>query len=124
MKRKEIKILLAEDNRVNQMVFLSVLQKLGYGASLAINGLEALKALDKDDYDLIFMDCQMPEMDGYEATRQIRAGKWHQPRIIAITANIMHGDDEICRGAGMDDYMSKPVRTENLREIIDRWLPR
>jgi signal transduction histidine kinase/DNA-binding response OmpR family regulator len=103
-KKKEIKILLAEDNRINQMVFLSLLQKLGYGANLAINGVEVLKALNKDDYDLIFMDCQMPEMDGYEATRQIRAGKWHQPRIIAITANIMHGDDEICRGAGMDDF--------------------
>jgi signal transduction histidine kinase/DNA-binding response OmpR family regulator len=123
-KKKEIKILLAEDNRINQMVFLSLLQKLGYGANLAINGVEVLKALNKDDYDLIFMDCQMPEMDGYEATRQIRAGKWHQPRIIAITANIMHGDDEICRGAGMDDYMAKPARIEKLREIIDRWLPR
>jgi signal transduction histidine kinase/CheY-like chemotaxis protein len=123
LKKKEIKILLAEDNRINQMVFLSLLQKLGYGASLAINGVEVLKALNTDDYDLIFMDCQMPEMDGYEATRQIRAGKWHQPRIIAITANIMHGDDEICRGAGMDDYMSKPARIEKLREIIERWLP-
>ena len=122
--KKEIKILLAEDNRINQMVFLSVLQKLGYGASLAINGLEVLQAMNKDDYDLIFMDCQMPEMDGYEATRQIRAGKWRQPRIIAITANIMHGDDECCRGAGMDDYMSKPVRIEKLREMMDRWLPR
>ena len=87
-------------------------------------GVEVLKALNKDDYYLIFMDCQMPEMDGYEATRQIRAGKWHQPRIIAITANIMHGDDEICRGAGMDDYMTKPARIEKLREIIERWLPR
>jgi PAS domain S-box-containing protein len=124
VKKKEIKILLAEDNRINQMVFLSLLQKLGYGASLAINGVEVLKALNKDDYDLIFMDCQMPEMDGYEATRQIRAGKYHQPRIIAITANIMHGDDVICRGAGMDDYMTKPARIEKLREIIDRWLLR
>jgi CheY-like chemotaxis protein len=122
-KRKEIKILLAEDNRINQMVFLSLLQKLGYGASVAVNGLEVLKALDKDDYDLIFMDCQMPEMDGYETTRQIRAGKWRQPRIIAITANIMHGDDEICRDAGMDDYMPKPARIEKLREIMERWLP-
>jgi len=123
VKRKEIKILLAEDNRINQMVFLSLLQKLGYGASLAVNGVEVLKALDEDEYDLIFMDCQMPEMDGYEATRQIRKGTQHQPRIIAITANAMHGDDETCRGVGMDDYMSKPVRAEKLREMLDRWLP-
>ena len=122
--KKEIKILLAEDNRINQMVFLGVLQKLGYGADLAINGVEAVKAMTKADYDVIFMDCQMPEMDGYEATRQIRAGKWHQPRIIAITANIMHGDDEKCRGAGMDDYLAKPVRIEKLREMLERWLPR
>jgi CheY-like chemotaxis protein len=121
--KKEIKILLAEDNKINQMVFLGVLQKLGYGADLANHGLEAVKAMSKAEYDVIFMDCQMPEMDGYEATRQIRAGKWHQPRIIAITANIMHGDDEKCRGAGMDDYMAKPVRIERLREMLDRWLP-
>ena len=122
--KKEIKILLAEDNRINQMVFLGVLQKCGYGADLAINGVEVIKAMHKDEVDLIFMDCQMPEMDGYEATRQIRAGQWHQPRIVAITANIMHGDDEKCRGAGMDDYMAKPVRIEKLREMLERWLPR
>ena len=72
---------------------------------------------------MILMDCQMPEMDGYEATRRIRAGKWAQPRIVAVTANVMKGDDELCRAAGMDDYMSKPVRIEKLREIIEQWLP-
>ena len=121
--KKEIRILLAEDNRINQMVSLNFLQKLGYNANLAINGLEVLKALDEAPYDLILMDCQMPEMDGYEATRQIRAGQWQQPRIVAMTANAMQGDDELCLAAGMDDYMSKPVRIEKLREIIERWLP-
>jgi CheY-like chemotaxis protein len=80
--------------------------------------------MSKDEYDIIFMDCQMPEMDGYEATRQIRKGKWHQPRIIAITANVMAGDAEVCRGVGMDDYMSKPVRIEKLCEMLERWLPK
>ncbi len=121
--KKEIKMLLAEDNRVNQMVALNILQKLGYRADLAVNGLEVLKALDTIPYDLIFMDCQMPEMDGYEATRQIRAGHWSQPRIVAMTANAMKGDDELCRAAGMDDYLSKPIRIEKLREAIERWLP-
>jgi two-component system sensor histidine kinase/response regulator len=121
--KKEIKILLAEDNRINQMVSLHLLQKLGYSATLAINGVEVLKALDEAPYDLILMDCQMPEMDGYDATRHIRAGKWTQPRIVAMTAHVMKGDDELCRAAGMDDYMSKPVRIEKLREIIERWLP-
>jgi len=121
--KKEIRILLAEDNRINQMVSLNLLRKLGYSATLAINGVEVLKALDEDSYDLILMDCQMPEMDGYDATRQIRAGKWPQPRIVAMTANVMKGDDELCRAAGMDDYLSKPVRIEKLREIIERWLP-
>jgi PAS domain S-box-containing protein len=122
--KKEIKILVAEDNRINQMVSLNILQKLGYSAKLAINGLEVLKALDEAPYDLILMDCQMPEMDGYEATRQIRAGHWAQPRIVAMTANAMKGDDELCRAAGMDDYLSKPIKIEKLREAIERWLPK
>ena len=121
--KREIKILLAEDNRINQMVSLKLLQNLGYSATLAINGIEVLRALDAAPYDLILMDCQMPEMDGYETTRHIRAGHWQQPRIVALTANAMQGDDELCLVAGMDDYMSKPIRIEKLREIIERWLP-
>jgi len=120
--KKEIKILLAEDNRINQMVSLNLLQKLGYRATLATNGIEVLKSLDEAPYDLILMDCQMPEMDGYDATRHIRAGHWPQPRIVAMTANAMKGDDELCRAAGMDDYMAKPVRIEKLREVIERWI--
>ena len=118
-----VRILLAEDNRVNQMVALNLLKKLGFRATVAPNGTEVLKALDQNSYDLIFMDCQMPEMDGYEATRQIRAGSWQQPRIIAMTANAMEGDEELCRASGMDDYLSKPVQIEKLREVIERWLP-
>ena len=122
--KKEIKILLAEDNRINQMVSLKLLQNLGYSATLAINGAEVLKALDKAAFDLILMDCQMPEMDGYEATRQIRAGQWPQPRIVALTANAMQGDGELCLAAGMDDYLTKPIRIERLRAVIELWLPR
>lgn len=122
--KKELKILLAEDNKVNQMVAINLLKKLGYSATLAVNGVEVLKALNEAPYDLILMDCQMPEMDGYEATRHIRAGQWTQPRIVAMTANVMKGDDELCRAAGMDDYISKPVRIEKLREVIERWLPK
>ncbi|HEX4141191.1 MAG TPA: response regulator [Candidatus Methylacidiphilales bacterium] len=123
-KQEEIRILVAEDNRVNQMVALNILQKLGYSAKLAINGREVLKALEEAPYDLILMDCQMPEMDGYEATRHIRAGSGRQPRIVAMTANAMTGDEELCRAAGMDDYLSKPVRIERLKEAIERWLPK
>jgi PAS domain S-box-containing protein len=122
-KQEEIRILVAEDNRVNQMVALNILQKLGYRAKLAINGTEVLKELEAAPYDLILMDCQMPEMDGYEATRLIRAGSGRQPRIVAMTANAMSGDEELCRAAGMDDYLSKPVRIEKLKEVIARWLP-
>ena len=121
--KKELKILLAEDNKVNQMVAINLLKKLGYNTTLAVNGVEVLKALDEMPYDLILMDCQMPEMDGYETTRRIRAGQWTQPRIVAMTANVMKGDDELCRAAGMDDYMSKPIRIEKLREIIEHWAP-
>ncbi len=123
-KQEEIRIMVAEDNRVNQMVALNFLQKLGYRAKLAVNGREVLKVLEETPYDLILMDCQMPEMDGYEATRQIRAGGGRQPRIIAMTANAMKGDEELCRAAGMDDYLSKPVHIEKLKEVIERWLPK
>ena len=85
------------------MVSLKLLQNLGYSATLAINGLEVLKALDELAFDLILTDRQMPEMDGYEVnTRQIRAGQWTQPRIVALTANAMQGDAELCLAAGMD----------------------
>lgn len=115
-----LKILLAEDNLVNQKVALRILERMGYNADTAVNGVEVLRALEHDNYDLILMDVQMPEMDGLEATRQI-IQKWdaHQrPRIIAMTANAMQGDRELCMEAGMDDYISKPIRIEELTRIL------
>jgi CheY-like chemotaxis protein len=120
--RYPLQILLAEDNRVNQMLAVRLLEKMGYRADIVGNGLEAVSALDQKSYDVILMDVQMPEMDGLEATRTIRnvraldAG----PRIIAMTANAMQGDREICLEAGMNDYVSKPIRTEELASALER----
>ena len=122
--RTPVHILVAEDNRINQMVALGLLQKMGYAADLAPNGLEVLKAMQRMPYDIILMDCQMPELDGYETTRRIRAQQLvHIPRIIAMTANAIRGEEERCLAAGMDDYLSKPVRIEALRATLERWLP-
>ena len=121
--RKQTRILVAEDNVINQMVTLGQLEKLGYPADLAVNGLEVLIALRKTEYAIILMDCQMPEMDGYEATRRIRADANlpHQPNIIALTAHAMAGDSAKCLAAGMDDYISKPVKLEDLGAKLARW---
>jgi CheY-like chemotaxis protein len=117
--------LLADDNPINQKVGLSVLQKLGYRADLANNGLEVLHALDQKVYDLLFLDVQMPEMDGLEATRQI-CKRWspeRRPAIVAMTGNALMGDREKCLAAGMDDYISKPVRVAEIQAAIERWGP-
>ncbi|HPG38242.1 MAG TPA: response regulator [bacterium] len=111
-----LEILIAEDNVINQKLALRILSKLGYNADIAVNGLEAIKALKKKHYDLILMDIQMPEMDGFEATRNI-CEKWSakkRPRIIAMTANAMEGDREKCLQAGMDEYISKPIQIDDL----------
>jgi CheY-like chemotaxis protein/HPt (histidine-containing phosphotransfer) domain-containing protein len=115
-------ILIAEDNATNQKLALLMLERLGYRADVAGNGLEVLDALKRQPYDLIFMDMQMPEMDGIETTVNIRnmiPGE-KQPRIIAMTANAMRGDRELCLEAGMDDYISKPIMVNSLIDAIKR----
>ena len=115
-------VLLAEDNTVNQKVALRFLERLGYRADTVSNGLEALTTLEARHYHLVLMDLQMPEMDGLEASRQIRrrlSGD-RQPKIIALTANAMHGDRERCMAAGMDDYISKPVKLHEIETAIRR----
>lgn len=124
-RRLPLRILLADDYVVNQKVALRLLGQMGYRADVAANGLEAIQALERQPYDVILMDVQMPEMDGLEATRRICArfppGK--RPRIIAMTANAMQGDREICIKAGMDDYVSKPIRVEELIRALARCRP-
>ena len=130
--RLPLRILLCDDNAINQKVAARILQTIGYQPDLAGNGREALDALDKKPYDLIFMDVMMPEMDGLEATRAIRerqkdgaAHPNYQPRIIivAMTAQAMQGDREKCLAAGMDDYLSKPILPKDVRAIVERWGP-
>ncbi|RYU57753.1 PAS domain S-box protein [Methylolobus aquaticus] len=121
------KVLLAEDNAINRRVTLAILAKLGYTADAVENGRECLEQLAQRDYDLVLMDCQMPEVDGYSASRRIRdpesGVRNHDIPIIALTAHAMRGDRERCLAAGMDDYLTKPLDVEALRSALDRWLP-
>ncbi len=140
-RQQAIRILVVDDHQVNQQLGVLMVERLGFRADVAGNGLEALEAYSRIPYDLILMDCQMPEMDGYEATRKIREAEkikgesqekpatdalrltsTHVP-IIAVTANAMQGDREKCLQAGMDDYLSKPIRPEELSKILAQWLP-
>jgi signal transduction histidine kinase/DNA-binding response OmpR family regulator len=121
------RILLVEDNLVNQKIAVKFLKKLGYHhADVVANGKEALAALSKQQYDIVLMDCQMPEMDGYEATSEIRnpdsRALDNQVPIIAMTANAMKGDREACISAGMDDYLTKPVKPQKLDEMLEKWI--
>ena len=119
-----LRVLVVEDNLVNQMVAVKHLEHLGIEAELVANGAEAVDALSKADYDLVFMDCQMPVMDGYAATRAIREQEIRSQRhtpIVAMTANAVPGDAEKCRQAGMDDYLSKPITRADLQRILDSW---
>jgi CheY-like chemotaxis protein len=117
---KQLSILVAEDNRVNQKVMGSILKRLGYHADFVSNGREAVDAASVIPYDLILMDCQMPVMDGYEATRRIRAAEasGHHATIVALTANALAGDREKCLEAGMDDYLPKPIRHEDILRVF------
>jgi CheY-like chemotaxis protein len=119
-------VLVAEDNLVNQKVAVRTLELLGCHAEVAENGALALEALAQREFDAVLMDCQMPVLDGFDATRQIRelerAGKPRTP-IIAVTANAMEGDRERCLSAGMDDYLAKPVTMAALDEALRKWLP-
>ncbi len=122
------RLLIAEDNIVNQKVALAILKKLGYQADAVSNGKEALAALRKHSYDLVLMDCQMPEMDGYEAAALIREPQSgirnHQIPIIALTAHAMKGDRDKCLSGGMNDYISKPVKITMVAEVLEKWLGR
>ncbi len=120
-----LRILLAEDNVVNQKVAMHLLQRLGYRADIAGNGLEVLEALRRQPYDVVLMDVQMPEMDGLTATEHI-CQEWHvgsRPQVIAMTANAMEGDRQVCLNAGMSDYLSKPIRIEALRCALSQCQP-
>ncbi|WPU97029.1 two-component regulator propeller domain-containing protein [Mucilaginibacter sabulilitoris] len=116
-----LSILIAEDNLINQKLAVHLLKKMGYEPDVALNGAEVLHLLQRKDYGLILMDIQMPEIDGYEATRRIRKQNAFQPVIIAMTANAMQEDRAICLKAGMDDYLSKPVNLNALIEVLKKW---
>ncbi|SFX43687.1 hybrid sensor histidine kinase/response regulator [Marinospirillum alkaliphilum] len=115
------KLLLVEDNTVNQLLAVKLLSKFGIKPDLAVNGEEAVKLAGKQAYDLILMDCQMPVMDGYTATRSLRASGYYHP-IIALTANASTEDRDLCHAAGMDDFLAKPYRMESLIDILRKWL--
>jgi CheY-like chemotaxis protein len=119
--RLPLRILLAEDTVVSQKVVLLMLQKIGYSADVVTNGVEVLKALQKQPYDVVLMDIQMPEMDGLETSRRI-CEEWEgfRPHLIAITANAMRGDREVCLAAGMDDYISKPIQFQELAQVLSK----
>jgi CheY-like chemotaxis protein len=124
VERVPLRILVAEDNAVNQKLALRLLGQLGYQADVAGNGLEVIAALERQSYDVVLMDVQMSELDALAATRQICA-RWPRaarPRIVAMTANATQGDRELCLSAGMDDYISKPIHTEELVRALSQSL--
>jgi CheY-like chemotaxis protein len=118
------RVLLAEDNPVNQKVAVAMLRKLGVAVDTAANGREALECGARNRYDLPLMDCEMPEMDGFDATRELRRlYPQRRLRIVALTGNCMDSDRRDCMDAGMDDFLSKPFRARDLEEMLRRWVP-
>jgi two-component system sensor histidine kinase/response regulator len=118
---QSLRILVAEDNAINQLLAVGLLEGMGHRATIAVNGLEAVSKWEQEEFDLILMDVQMPELDGFGATQRIRqaeAAKGTHARIIAMTAHAMAGDRERCLQAGMDDYVSKPVSRKSLEQVI------
>jgi CheY-like chemotaxis protein len=121
---RNLRVLVAEDDPTNRIVAERYLNKMGFDVDLVTNGMEALNKLEKENYDLILMDCQMPVMDGYQATKEIRhrEGLLNHTPIIALTANAVNGDAEKCFAAGMDAYIPKPVKMKSLKEVINQTL--
>ena len=122
--KQSTRILLAEDNPVNQKLATIILSKAGYNVTVAGNGKQALETFSNNpnDFDAILMDIQMPEMDGYEATRSIRQNGFNNIPIVAMTANAMKGDRELCLEAGMNDYITKPIKREIVFQVLEKWL--
>ncbi|MFW5698999.1 MAG: response regulator, partial [Planctomycetota bacterium] len=122
------RVLVVEDNAVNQLVTVGMVSRMGLAVDAAATGREAIARLEQHDYDLVLMDCQMPDMDGYAATRHVRdpasAVRNHRVPIIALTANALEGDRERCLDAGMDDHIGKPIRLEDLATALTRWIRR
>jgi CheY-like chemotaxis protein/HPt (histidine-containing phosphotransfer) domain-containing protein len=123
-RRRGSRVLLVEDNQVNQRVAVRLLERLGVRCDVASNGADAVDAVARQPYDLVLMDCQMPVLDGYEATRRIRTSEGESPRtpVVALTAGALDGDRERCLAAGMDEYITKPIRIEELQRVLESFL--
>ena len=120
---EELQVLVAEDNEINRRVIIGMLKRIGCQVTFAVDGREAVQLVTQREFHLVLMDCQMPEMDGYEATRAIRAlgGAYEELPILGLTANVLPADREACMVAGMNDFLPKPVKLDLLRSAVNRW---